>query len=295
MQVLEQKAMSLSQNKTNPIKLIRNLNDSEAIDLFEIFCVNNKETIEKIDANLETLKDLFEDYASIGDKLDFSFMNFSGFTKFLKDANLIKQPSAYKPPSDLSMSIRSMSNSRLKALNGSNSKALLNHSQSNFLKKSPSTFSSVFDGKLRESEISIVFSQICGQSNFNSETSNEKALKAKTPNFRSNNCIAVQHKPSSFQMNFALFLKSLEVLALKLHPSDLVEDALVYFFDIDIANILKERNQNLTAKQNILEVVKYLKRDEIIELMVGIGSVLLPHYKSYCTKEGLISLNCFYE
>lgn len=214
-------------------------------------------------------------------------MNFTGFSKFLKDANLIKQTQTNKKRTvDLSISVRSMSNSKFKNNNLTRSQSNLN-----ILKKSPSTFSNVYDGKLSETEISIIFSQICAvnTSNTNSDkyataniSKNDKSntfksnlqsfnkISKNTHKFEKSNCISIQNKPSSNKMNFPLFLKSFEVIALKLHPSDTLDDALIYFFDIDIVNIIKERAENTTSKQNILEVLKYLKRDEIVWIIYKI-------------------------
>jgi hypothetical protein len=138
------------------------------------------------------------------------------------------------------------------------------------------------NGKIIESDISLIFLNLTGSKNFdNSEKIKNQFNKNKgysqnieeclaTPNF---NKTEFGRKLSSksiipMKLNFNLFLKSFESVAQKLYPEVPLDEAICLFFDNNLQDIIREHSdQNfITVKKNLLEALSYLKREEIVNI-----------------------------
>jgi hypothetical protein len=173
-----------------------------------------------------------------------------------------------------------------------------------------SSINSLSRGKLLESEVSIIFCDLTGNKNFpNSEKIKNQFDRNKgfTPNIEE--CISsprfghLNSKKVSIEntlptkLNFNLFVKSFENLAIKLHPEMDLDDAVCYFMDQDIADLVKEHSDSNfnNSKKNILEALNYIRKEEFLEILEDLNNVLFPHYLNYCNKIGLIIFDNFFQ
>jgi hypothetical protein len=275
-------------------------------DYRSILSIKSDEVIEKFNNNIETFREIFDLYAQIGDKFC-SLMSLSGFTKFIKDCNLVYQPIAkFNFNKSVLSSMKSYSKSPIRAdlpYQGSSSSQNIHK---NRFSRYNSAMSSIALGKLVESDISIIYSNLTGNKNFpNSEKIKNQFDRNKgyTPNFEE--CISsprfghLNSRKVSIEnvlptkLNFNLFLKSFELLATKLHPEMEFEEAVCFFIEHDIVD-LKEHS-DINSKKNILEALAYIRREEYLDILKDLNNVLLPHYMNYCNKFGLIIFDNFFQ
>jgi hypothetical protein len=264
--------------KNLQIKEIHKIQDSyDDIDLSSIFSFDNREVIDILSRHIYSLRELFESYAIIGDKMNSSNITVSGFLKFLRDLNIIEKGGVKK----LDMTtIQNTSRSPWKSGGLSrNSSALItprkNNTSINII-KSGGTVSS----KVKETDAEIIFNSLCGIRHFDMEKSkhyfnknkgmiprvNDHQFGAKLDNDRKS--LAVNKSPIVNRMNFFLFLKSFEQLSHRLYPTEEVDAAVLKFMQQYLENLLTK--ESTTLKRNILEQNAYLKRDEIVKFEINL-------------------------
>jgi hypothetical protein len=239
--------------------------------------VKSEVALEKFSQSYDVLKEIFETYSQIGDKFRNSHMSLSGFSRFLKDCNIVY--TAKKADKGVVNDPMKISKSVLKL----NSVPYSREMSTRSLHKNASNRKNVtMQGKILESDISVIFYNLTGVKNFdNSEKIKSQFNRNKgfspnieeclsTPNI---NKVAYGRKLSSktiipLKMNFNHFLKSFEAVAQKLHPDLNLDEAVCLFFDNNISTIIKEHSDLnfITVKKNLLEALSYLKREEIVSI-----------------------------
>jgi hypothetical protein len=242
------------------------INEKNDLDYRNFLTVTTEEAIERFSSNYDVLKEIFDTYSQIGDKFRNNHMTLSGFTRFLKDCNLIHVST--KANSDKNNLVKLPP--KYKSHYSKNSSSVINRS---ILKKN-------INGKVLESDISVVFLDLTGHKNFDSREKIKNHFdrnKGFTPNF--NECISIPNinkiehgrKLSSkvvipMKLNFNLFLRSFESLAMKIYPEVPLDEAIIQFFDNNLNAIIKEHSDHnlITVKKNLLEALSYLKREEIV-------------------------------
>ena len=214
-------------------------------DLDEILNVSSKVKGEII-IKLEKLSEIFLKYSKINNKLEYNRMSYSSFIKFLEDANLLlgipkKKKIKYRRISNDIMSktltiseIKKFENSLQFSISCNNitlSKEEVNYKKD--VSKIVNTTKKIRNkNKLNITEASLIFSSVTGSYNFPSylsqiknQFSKDDELFNKNKNdFIKKNEFFEPKKEAHFQkdvpnkMNFALFIKSFELIATKLYP-----------------------------------------------------------------------------
>ena len=197
------------------------------------------EVLEKMECKLEILKEIFICYSKFGHKINFNKMNISSFIKFLKDCNIVYSPVNNKnSDSTLSMfSPRSMSKSPLKSVLMSPSSSIKS------LNKTKNFNCNLKDGRMIESEASLIFTALTGNKNSNnsiiykSQFDKNRGISMdlnesqKTLSFEQSTHLMSNKSNVPTKMDFNLFLKSFELVASKLYPNQTLDDAVITFID----------------------------------------------------------------
>jgi len=236
------------------------------IDCSMIFSFNDEKIISKMNSNLFVLRELFETYSNIGDKMNFYNMTFSAYLKFLKDIDIIENDrTGNKIIISKISSLRQFSKSpnRMSTVSKSNSNFFNGISKSNLKRK------------ISEQEVSLIFQTLCGMKNFDNIKLKQQFNKNSGSPLRitENNINVNFEKSSSFgrtqnsipnKMNFFLFLKSFELIAHKIYPELSIDNALDSLINDKLEVIFKDTFETYTAKRSLLEMLTFLKREEIV-------------------------------
>ena len=129
--------------------------------------------------------------------------------------------------------------------------------------------------KILEQEASLIFQSLCGVKNFDNIKLKQQFNKNSGSPLRitDNNSNISFEKSSSFgrtqnsipnKMNFFLFLKSFELLANKIYPEMSIDMSMESLINEKLDTIFKETFDTNTAKRNLLEMLTFLKREEIV-------------------------------
>ena len=238
------------------------------VDCSIIFSFDDEKIISLMNSNLFVLRELFETYSNIGDKMNFYNMTFSAYLKFLKDLSIIDND---RVGSKISISkiasLRQLSKSpnRMSTVSKSNSNFLNGISKSNYNLKR----------KISEQEASLIFQSLCGMKNFdniklkqqfnkNSGSPTRIIDSSSNVNFDKNSSIGRTQNTIPNKMNFFLFLKSFELLANKIYPELIINKAMEMLINEKLEAVFKETFETFTAKRSLLEMLTFLKRDEIV-------------------------------
>ena len=252
---------------------IKSLNH-ENIDLPNIFNFESEELYLKLKHHFESLKDIFESYAMIGDKTDITNLSLSGYIKFMNDCELIYENQNAFIKKEL-IRVKSYPNfnqvNQAKNLDDNNNNNLSNvKSTANFLHNIPK-------GKISKNDVCIVFYYVCGlrkaeiqkyNSSLNSSRNfndvYEQQFSQRTADFSDRSYLKSSREVQLSKMSFPIFLKSFEFLAKKINPNLDAEKAFERFLDVDLANILKTKSETVTLKKNLVDNLINLRGDEIV-------------------------------
>ncbi len=249
----------------------------EQIDVKNIFNFESEELYIKLKVHLESLKDIFESYAMIGDKTDISNISLSGYIKFINDCELIyENQSAFIKKELIRLKFHSNFNqeNELKNLNDSNN---YNNNNLSNVKSNANFLDNIPKGKISKNDICIVFYYVCGlrkaenpnhNSNLNTTRNYnnvyEQQFFQRSADFTERSHLKSSRQVQLSKMNFPIFLKSFEFLAKKIHPNLDSEKAFESFLDVDLANILKNKAETVTLKKNLVDNLLNLRGDEIV-------------------------------
>ncbi len=235
----------------------------------------------------ELLKELFDRYSNIGDKLSMNKMNLTGFLNFLKDCNLIhiNQINTNSSTSINMFSTRSVS--PIKSVSNNFNLFSTNNSSSISLKKNVNKVqNNLINGKLLESDATILFNNLTGNKNFDNSTSIKRQFDKnkgysmnlndshKISKISHNKSLSTSKVNSISKMDFNLFVKSFEVIAKRLYPDKDINEAIYIFLENvyndykkDIGKLLTNRNERQTSEKNkVLEILQNIRNDEIVFL-----------------------------
>jgi hypothetical protein len=226
--------------------------------------------LEVVSQNIYSIKELFDRYVSIGDKMNFGGLNLSGFVKFLKDLNLFEK--------ELKVLNVTMMSSRSPWKSSRNTSGLITP------RKAETSVNTNRLKKLKDSDAEIIFNTLCGLKHFELEKTKHLFNRNKgiTPKLNdvqfspkmnsSRKSLAVSSTPLPGKMNFSVFLKSFENIAVKLYPYEDKADAVLTFFSRYIQDALSKGGDSL--KRNINEMNANIKRDEMVNNLVkGLGGI----------------------
>lgn len=277
---LEKSSLVRSASKLDH-QIIKNIElksiNHENIDLKNIFNFESEELYLKLKHNLDSLKDIFESYAMIGDKTDITSLSLSGYIKFLNDCELIYENQNAFIKREL---IRVKSDLNYKQINQSKNLDEQNYNNNSNLSKVKSTanfLQNIPKGKISKNDICIVFNYVCGlrkaenpkhNSSLNSSRNfndvYEQQFSAKTADFTQRSFLNSSREVQLSKMSFPIFLKSFEFLARKINSNLDPEKAFERFLDVDLDNMLKTKAETVTLKKNLIDNLLNLRGDEIV-------------------------------
>lgn len=220
----------------------KTLKDGNDYSLRDLLKINNK-TYEILEEKLEALKDLFNHYSKIGDKMNIKRLNLTSYLKFLRDANLIYFPKI-KPENQQPHLTKTKvtASSLIKTHN-----LLKNKDDTNLTKlietRKQTASGEEGEGKIKESDATLIFNFMTSNKNFDN-SSKIKIHFDKNKGFSSDilnhNKTVHINKAEHFKqteenilhrMNFDLFIKSFEYISRKLHPGIDLDEAFTEFIE----------------------------------------------------------------
>lgn len=242
---------------------LKNKNFGE-VDLRSLLSVD-REVFTYIQNKLDHLKELFQYYSVIGDKLSFNRMNISSFRKFLKDceilltkprsSSLIEGKKTKTNNRNLSSQkrteiskIKNSSISKSPDKNDDKRKSSPGKNTKNNIPRNTNRFVNFSEkgGKLTESDANILFFTLTGPRNFDNSAKIKQQFDKntgfigcfdenipigknvyidKTTNLKNNKDSVI------LKMDFFIFLKSLELIATRLYPKFNLNRAVIELFE----------------------------------------------------------------
>ena len=291
-------------------------------DLDEILNVSSK-VKEEIIIKLEKLSEIFLKYSKINNKLEYNRMSYSSFIKFLEDANLLlgipkKKKIKYRRISNDIMSktltiseIKKFENSLQFSISCNNitlSKEEVNYKKD--VSKIVNTTKKIRNkNKLNITEASLIFSSVTGSYNFPSylsqiknQFSKDDELFNKNKNdFIKKNEFFEPKKEAHFQkdvpnkMNFALFIKSFELIATKLYPKMLLDDAVSMFLDLKIEPFIYQQHRDNASNDEIKKALEKMDNPEIKIILKKLGDIIFPFYIKFADDKNEMQFYQFFD
>lgn len=277
-------------------------------DLEDVLSVSDK-VKEEIIYKIEKLSEIFLKYSKINNKLEYNRMSLSSFVKFLEDADLIVQVPEYKKNkyrkiSDDIMS-RTLTISTIKQFENtlkysvSCNDIALSKEEIDYKKnvsRIVNTSRKMQNKKrLNISEVSLIFSSVTGSYNFPSYLNHIKNQFKENNDFEKMSLNDFTKKADYFEpkeevnsqkdvpkkMNFALFIKSFELIAVKLYPKMLLDDAVLMFLELKIEPFICKRNNYDYTKNEIKKALLKMDNPKIKDILKKLGDIIHPFYLKF--------------
>ena len=236
-------------------------------------------------------------------------MSLSSFVKFLEDADLIVQVPEYKKNkyrkiSDDIMS-RTLTISTVKQFENtlkysvSCNDIALSKEEIDYKKnvsRIVNTSRKMQNKKrLNISEVSLIFSSVTGSYNFPSYLNHIKNQFKENNDFEKMSLNDFTKKADYFEpkeevnsqkdvpkkMNFALFIKSFELIAVKLYPKMLLDDAVLMFLELKIEPFICKRNNYDYTKNEIKKALLKMDNPKIKDILKKLGDIIHPFYLKF--------------
>lgn len=219
----------------------------------------NKDTGEINNSNdVIILRNIFDTYATIGDKLNFSQLTLTSYIKLLRDFRVFDVKLPY------------IKETERKTITSSN----------HTLTK---TFSKTNLSTLSEIEANMIFFEICGLKNVQLNKKNQ---------FSSSNCLETKNNVP-LRMTFTQFVSSLEVIATRLHPDLSSQSAFAYLKKNDMK--IDEYNKNaVSSYKQIIEVMMNINQSEGKNILYQFANVVFSIYTNYANIDGNLNFNNFF-
>ncbi len=253
------------------------------------------------------LNDLFVSYCKLGDKVNSFKLNITSYMKFLKDCEVLIDTKNELKANNLVFTNRISDRSKLSTFSPIKTKSSERAvSQSQKLNHRSDLQTEVYE-KIHEKEIPGLFFSLTGYKNFD----NSSKIKAQfdknygfSPNILSNkqnvkiekdNLINSNNKNVPMKMDFNLFIKSFEFLVRKLYKNKNLDEAFVQFIENDVSKAFVKKGHLDMDKTYLTELLKSLRREDIIELLKDIHPIIHPHFVSFAEPNSLMNFNGFHE
>ena len=263
---------------------------------------------EEIIIKLEKLSEIFLKYSKINNKLEYNRMSYSSFIQFLKDSNILLdipegKKIKYRKISDDIMSktftissVKKFENTLQKSV--SCTEVTLTKEEIKYKKNVSKIVNSCKQignkNKLNIVEASIIFSKVTGAYNFPSHMFIIKNNFNKKENFLNkeiNDYIKKQEffepkKEMHYQkdvpnkMNFALFIKSFEAIAVKLYPYMDLDNAVLLFLENKIEPLIYKKSR-YNDKNEIKRALNKMENNDIKEILKKLGEIIFPFYLKF--------------
>ena len=245
----------------------------------------DSEIIAIINEHINGLSELFHIYSRISDKTTFNRMAVSSYVKFLKDADIV-----FTIPNSMRKVYNELGNSIMKkTFNVSQIKQFHPKEKSSVclnkitltddeklytrnISMIVNSSSSSKEDKISESDANVIFNSLTGYKNFNSDDKHLSFDKKKEMQRK-------QNIPS--KMDFYLFIKSFELLAVKLYPNQTLNDAFMQLFNSKILPMLPTKALSLLNNSEIQQAIEKVNNPKIKEFIIKFANVIQPHYEMY--------------
>ena len=272
------------------------------------FLIIGNEAFTKLEQKLDLMYDLFLVYSKLGEKVNDFKMNLNSFTKCLKDCEVvftIKPSHNINNPKLTNLIFHKDKTATFSPVKTFGTERASSQSHTINIK---TDFLNDHTGKIHEKDIPSFFYSLTGAKNFDNSKQN-KAQFNKNAGFGNDidmsnksivkiekeNLISASNKVVPLKMDFNLFLKSIEFLVKRLYPEKNLDDAYTYFIENDLKKAYAKRDNNETDKTFLTELLKSLRRDDIIELLKDIHPIIQPHYNLFSEPNQLMNFNGFHE
>ena len=315
-------------SKSNFNKYFLNINKKNDFlisisDLDDILSVSQN-VKEEIINKIEKLSEIFLQYSKISNKLEYNRMSFSSFIKFLEDAHLLLVIPEYKKIRYRKISDNIMSKtftiSSIKKFENSLQSSVsckeitftreeINYKK-NVLKIVNTSKKIKNKNKLNISEASIIFSSVTGSYNFPSHLNHIKKQLNKKDEYYDRHLTDFVNKTISFEpkedvylqknipnkMNFALFIKSFELIAIKLFPKMFLDDAVSLFLETKIQPFIYRRNRYIHNDNNeIQNAISKMEKPDIKKILEKLGKIIYPFFIKFTDNKKEMQFYQFFE
>lgn len=297
-------------NNFNKYFLNMNKKDNYLISLSDLDEVLSVSSVvkEEIINKIEKLSEIFLRYSKIYSKLEYNRMSYSSFLKFLSDAKLL-----LKVPTKNKIKYRRISsNLMVKTYTVAGIKQFerdLKYSIScdnivltkeeikykKYISKLVDTFRSTKinnKDKIKMTEASLIFSTVTGSYNYPSYFSGIKKQLNIKDEFYYKYMNDFIRKTDSFEpkknaneekyipnkMNFALFIKSFELIASKLYPKILLDDAVSTFLTLKIDPFIIRIRKHTYKNTEIQKAMDKMEKPEIEKVLGKLGNIIYPFF-----------------
>ena len=276
-------------------------------DLDEILSVSSN-IKEEIVNRIEKLSEIFLRYSKINNKLEYNRMSYTSFLKFLSDAKLL-----LKVPTKNKIKYRRISSNLMKKTytvscikqferdlkysiscdNIALTKEEIKYKKylSKLVDTSKSTKIKNKD-KIKMTEASLIFSTITGSYNYPSYFNGIKKQLNIKDEFYSKYMNDYIKKTDSFEprknaseekyipnkMNFALFIKSFELISSKLYPNILLDDAVSTFLTLKIDPFIISIKKLTYKNTEIQKAMDKMEKPEIEKVLGKLGNIIHPFF-----------------
>jgi hypothetical protein len=197
----------------------------------------SNDVFEIINSRVHILKDIFLEYSKLGDKINIGKMSLSAYMKFLKDFGIVAEVS--KEMRDTYYKANTISRSPLSKSNMTQDHKAIN---STYKKTIKSIVDSTKGDTLSESDVNLIYYSLTGPKNFvepgkikqqfdkNSGYGHCFSETNHTYIVDKANLIKGSKQNIMMKMDFNIFMKSFELIALRLYPDSKLNKAVVEFF-----------------------------------------------------------------
>ena len=256
--------------------------------------------------NIENLSEIFLKYSKIHDKLDYNKMTISSFIQFLKDTNILSSI-----PDEQRNNFRKLSNKLIRknyniseikkydqTLKGSVSCNNIN--LANDIRKYKKNISQYVNtnnlkDKINIGEASVIFFSLTNPNNLPSNKNkirtqfdNNAGYKHININKKKKKTLSFDSKRENFiqknipnKMNFVLFIKSFELIAIKLYPDMTLDDAVSNLLNKKILPFIKEKNINIINSKEMKDALSKMNNDNIKQFLIKLGDAIAPLYNIF--------------
>lgn len=308
-ELVNDKAKARMLKEASIIKEIHSKNTKEDYTLRKILSIDSnsyKLLLEK----LSLLKDLFISYTRYTDKLSFNKLNYTAYIKLLKDARLVESSSeANRFRSDIwkNKDVKNSQDMGLRGISNDKSNTSMLTKQSIDIKSYRKSIALAVDsvkGKLTETDVSLIFQHLTGPKNLEKMNSTIDKNKGVSVSFLDsqgitidkNNKIKTSHNSLLHRLDFYLFIKSFEIICLKLHPNAKLNSAFKHFLEEDLREILAKRKEiSVLYSNKMLQAVKEIKNPSVSALVELLHEIVKPHYDLYSEKDGYMNFEQLFE
>ena len=285
-------------------------------DLDEILTVSSM-VKEEIINKIEQLSEIFLKYSKINNKLEYNRMSYSSFLKFLSDADILLEVPEYNKilyrrisnnimSKTLTISSIKTFENTLKCSVSSNTITLSKEEvdyKKNIAKLVNTSNKIRNKDKIKMTDASLIFSSVTGTYNYPSYLNSDKKLLNKIDEFNDNKKTAsFEPKNNAYlekdfpkKMNFVLFIKSFELIASKLYPKILLDDAVTTFLELKIDPFIIKIKKINYKNTEIKKALNKVNNKDLKEILKQLADIVYPFYLKFADNKEQMQFYQFFE